>query len=231
MKKIIISILIIALIALTGCQTSENTINVEGSSEITVDPDQAEAWVGVSIVDVSADLAQQQVNTAINDIINSLKAAGISEDDISTEQLSIYEERRWESGKSTVVGWRATQTLKIKTTELTKVGQIVDIAVDNGANQINSINFGLSEEKEQEYKKQAIAQATTNAKEKAETIADSLGAKLGKIRSVSESGFYYRPYAYAMEKTIGDEAVAEAAQVLPGDVTVTARINIVYNIG
>jgi len=142
----------------------------------------------------------------------------------------LYEERRWENGKSTVVGWRATQTLKVKTTELNKVGSIVDIAVNNGANQINSINFGLSEEKEKEYKKQAIAAATVNAKEKAETIADSLGAELGSIRSVSESGFYYRPYAYAAAKTDAAEAAEEIAQVLPGDVTVTANINIVYNI-
>jgi hypothetical protein len=230
MQKIIFAILIIALTALTGC-TSENTINVEGSSEITVDPDEAEVRAGVSIVDVSADLAQNQVNSAINNIINALKDEGIAEDDMSTERLSLYEERRWENGKSTAVGWRATQILKIKTADLSKVGTIVDIAVDNGANQIDNINFGLSEEKEQEYKKQALAQATTNAKEKAETIADSLGVKLDRIKTVSESEFYFRPYAYAMEKTAGEAAVAEAAQVLPGDVEITARISIVYNIG
>ena len=229
-KKIIFVILAILLIALTGCQQG-NVINVDGDSEITVDPDQAEVWAGVSIVDVSADLAQAEVNKIINDIIDGLRYKGISEDDMSTERLSIYEERRYENGKSTVIGWRATQILKIKTTDLTKVGTIVDVAVDNGANQINNINFGLSEEKEQEYKKQALADATKNAKEKAETIADSLDVKLGKLKSVSESSFYYRPYAYAMEETVGAKAVQEAATVLPGDVTVTARISLVYNIG
>ena len=229
MRKIIIAVLIVALIALAGCAQG-NTLNVEGRSEITVDPDQAEVWVGVSIVDVSADLAQNQVNTAINDMIAALKKAGISENELSTEQLSLYEERRWEDGKSTVIGWRATQTLKAKTTDLTKVGTIVDVAVENGANQINNINFGLSPEKEAEYKKQAIAEATKNAKEKAETIADSLDAKLGSIRSVSESGFYYRAYAVPMADVALEKAVEESAQVLPGDVTVTANINIVYNI-
>jgi len=231
MRKIIISLLIIALIALAGCAQG-NTINVEGISEVTVDPDEAEIWVGASHVDVSADLAQNEVNKVINDMIAALKKAGISESDMSTERLSLYEERRYENGKSRVVGWRATQTLKVKTTDLDKVGTIVDIAVENGANQINNINFGLSSAKEAEYKKQAIADATTNAKEKAETIADSLGEKLGSIRSVSESGFYYRPYSYAVGKAdiAVEEAAAEIAQVLPGDVTVTARINIVYNI-
>ncbi|MBW2966705.1 SIMPL domain-containing protein [Candidatus Woesearchaeota archaeon] len=231
MKKIIFAVLIVALIGLAGCQQQGNVINVDGNSEITVDPDEAEVWAGVSVVDVSADLAQEEVNKIINDIVDGLRYKGISEDDMSTERLSIYEERRWEEGKSKVVGWRATQILKIKTTDMNKVGTIVDVAVDNGANQIQNINFGLSSEKEAEYKKQAIAEATKNAKEKAETIADSLGVRLGKIKTVSTSDYYYRPYAYAMEKASGDEAVAEAAVVMPGDVTVTARIILVYGIG
>ena len=114
-----------------------------------------------------------------------------------------------------------------------KVGKIVDIAVTNGANQINNINFGLSEEKEQEYKKQALAEATKNAKSKAETIAQSLDVKLGKIKSVSESSFRYMPYPVAMEaKAGGDFAIdeAEAAVVMAKDVTVTATISLVYNI-
>jgi len=232
MKKILMIFLVIALIVIAGCQVKEgNVIEVEGDSEISVEPDQAEVWAGVSVVKLTAEDAQNEANAVINDIIEGLRAEGIADEDIKTERLSLYEERQWENGKSTVVGWRATQTLKIKTTDLTKVGKIVDVAVDNGANQINNINFELSEEKEQEYKKQALAEATNNAKEKAETIADSLGVKLGKIKSVSEAEYYFRPYAYAMEKTVGTEAVAEAAAIMPGKVDVTAHISLVYNIG
>ena len=230
MKKIIFAVLIVVLIGLAGCGPG-NTINSSGNYEITVDPDEAEVWAGVSVVDVSADLAQNEVNKVMGDMINALKKAGISESDMSTEQLSIYEERRWEGGKSTVVGWRATQILKIKTTDLTKVGTIVDVAVENGANQINNINFGLSVEKENEYKTLALAEATKNAKEKAETIASSLDVKLKGIKSVSESGYYARPYAYVMEAKAGADVVAEAAQVMPGDVTVSANVNVIYYVG
>jgi len=232
MKKILMIFLVIALIVIAGCQVKEgNVIEVEGDSEISVEPDQAEVWAGVSVVKLTAEDAQNEANAVINDIIEGLRAEGIADEDIKTERLSLYEERQWENGKSTVVGWRATQTLKIKTTDLTKVGKIVDVAVDNGANQINNINFELSEEKEQEYKKQALAEATNNAKEKAETIADSLGVKLGKIKSVSEAEYYFRPYAYPMAEVAVEKAVAEAAAIMPGKVDVTAHISLVYNIG
>jgi len=233
MRKILTIILIIALIAMTGCvvqEKEENTIDVEGTSEISVEPDEAEVWVGVSIVKLNAEDAQTEANKVTNDIIDGLKAAGIAEEDIKTEQLSLYEERRWEEGQSKIVGWRATQTLKVKTADLTKVGTIVDIAVSNGANQIQNINFQLSEANEQKYKKQALAEATTNAKEKAETIADSLGVKLGKVKSASTAEYYFRPYTYALEAKAGVDMVEEAAQIMPGEVAVTARISLVYNI-
>ncbi len=231
-KNMLITFFVIALIALTGCQQGEgNTINVAGSSEITVEPDEAEVWAGISVVKDTAEEAQNEVNIAISAIVNGLVSKGISKEDIETENLNLYEERTWTQDEgSKLVGWRATQTLKIKTANLTKVGLIVDAAVSNGANQLNNINFQLSEEKEQQYKKQAIAEATKNAKEKAEAIAESLGTKLGKIKTVSESGYYAMPYAYAMAGMAVEEAAVKAATVLPGDVTVTANISMVYYI-
>jgi uncharacterized protein YggE len=163
-------------------------------------------------------------------MIDGLRYKGIAESDIATERLSLYEERTWENGKSTVVGWRAAQTLKIKTTDLNKVGAIVDVCVANGANQIQNINFGLSDEKEQEIKKQAIAEATANAKDKAEAIAESLDAKLGKVKTVSEAQHYYRPFMYGMEEVAVAKAVDEASAIMPDKVTVTGQVSLVYTI-
>lgn len=231
-RYILMTFFIIGLVALTGCQQGEgNTINVAGNSEINVEPDKAEVTAGISIVKETAEEAQGEANKVINDIIDGLRYKGISEDDIETERLYLHEERTWtEEEGSKLIGWRATQTLKIKTTDLTKVGLITDICVTNGANQINNINFGLSEEKENEYKQEALAEATKSAKSKAEAIAESLGVNLGKIKTVSESNYYARPYMYPMAEVAVEKAVEEAAQVLPRDVTVTANINLIYYI-
>lgn len=232
--KYLLAGMLIILISLTGCQQQENTINVEGNSEIKVQPDEAEVWAGISIVKDSAEEAQSEANKVINAIIDGLRYKGFDEKDIQTESLSLYEESTWTQDEgSKVIGWRASQTVKVKTTDMSKVGTIVDIAVKNGANQINNINFGLSKEKEQEYKQTALAEASKNAKSKAETIAQSLGVKLDKIKSVSESSFRYMPYPVSLEAKAGADMVeeAQAAAVMPRDVTVTATISLVYNIG
>ena len=224
--------LMIVLVALTGCfnlgESSDNIINVQGSSELTFQPDEAEVWAGIQVTKLTAEEAQNEAKGVINAIIAELKAKGYT--DIETERLSLYEDRRWEEGKSKVVGWRASQTLKISTTNLDKVGEIVDIAVTNGANQVQNINFGLSESLEQKYKKQALAEATKNAKEKAATIASSLGVKLGKVKNVSERNYFYNTYVRTLEAKAVDDMVAEAAQVLPQDVNVQGQISIIYHV-
>ena len=232
MKKLIIVILAIALLVFVGCQEEKSTVDVVGESVINTEPSQAEVWAGVSIVKDSAEAAQNEVNSIVNAMTNGLKDKGISEDDISTERLNLYEERQWENGKSITKGWRASQTLKIRTEDLSKVGEIVDVAVSNGANQLNDIYFSLTSDEEQNYKKEALAKATENAKEKAEVIADSLDAKLGKIVSVSEPNYNFMPYRYTLAEAGTDNAkiVEEAATIMPSDVEIKGRASIVYEI-
>jgi len=232
--KFLILGLALAMLVLAGCvqsNSTDNTINAAGNSELTLKPDQAEITAGVSILRATAKDAQDEASRINNAIIAALKAKGLTESEIQTESVNLYEDKSWENNQMVSNGWRATQTLKAKTKDLTKVGDIVDAFVTGGANQIDYINFGLSNEKEQEYKMKALADATANAKAKAETIATSLGVKLGKIKTVSESNYYYNPYRYDMMNVKAVPAAsAEAAQVLPKDVTVTASVNLVYSI-
>ena len=93
-KHTITAILVMMLISLVGCQQAEeNTINVEGNAEITVEPDEAEVWAGFSVVKDTAEAAQNEANKVISAIVDGLKQEGFSENDIQTERLNLYEER------------------------------------------------------------------------------------------------------------------------------------------
>jgi uncharacterized protein YggE len=218
----------LAVIILAGCM-QESTVNVQGTYQRDYHPDQATVSVGVSLLNETAENAQNQANKIINNIIDGLHSLGIQDKDIQTQQLSLYEEQSYTANRGTQpVGWRATQTLNVMTANLSMVGPIVDKATQSGANQINSINFGLSQAKDNEYRQEALAGASANAKTKAMAIADSLGEKLGGIKSVTESNFNYVPYTYNLQAALPQQAVSEAATVLPSDVTITATISVVY---
>lgn len=226
---------LVLLIFLAGCQidpADKETINVGGHAEMTVMPDLAKVYAGYSVVKPTAADAQAEADKVTNAIVDGLRYIGISENDIETENLILYEERVWVEADSQMknVGWRATQNLKIKTGDLTKVGDIVDVAVKNGANQINSVEFYLSASKDDDSKQLVLAKATQNAKSKAQTMADSLGVKLDKIVSASESNYGYRPFEYNMMNKDGAAAVSESAKVLPRDVSVSADMTLVYSI-
>ncbi len=237
---IISGTIIIAILLLIGTYAyfnqnlvNKSTIQAQGNSEITVAPDLARVYVGVSIVKPTAQEAQAYTNNVTNNVIAALKQMGISTSDIETESVSLYQQScPYDPSMSPgcTTGWTASQNLKVKTSDFTKVGTIVDVAVNNGANQINSVEFYLSSSKENEYKTQAIKEATASARTKAEAMASGSGVTLGKVVSVSENQYYALPYAYAMKNDAGVAAVQESATILPQDVTVTANVNVVYEI-
>ena len=237
-RNFLIALLVIVVVVLlllyiktpTTPSEQKSTLSVQGTSELTYDPDQATAYLGVSILKPNANDAQTESNKIINAIIDSLNDNGISEKDIETENLNLYEEKVYIASGYESNGWRANQNLKIKTKDFSKVGLIVDLAVKAGANQINNIAFGLSPEKEKEYKQDSIEDATKTARDKATVLAKSSGAKLKGIISISESGFYIQPYLYNMAGKGISTAVSESTRVLPKDVTVTSTVNIVYEI-
>jgi hypothetical protein len=206
--------------------STDNTIAVNANIEMQVDPDLAIVSLGVSHLRPTAAEAQQAVNVAMNAIVGALESEGISQDNIESTNISLSEERKWIRDELETVGWRASQTIIIKTTDLSLAGTVIDVSVDNGANQINGVTFSLSEESEREYRNEALEQAGELAKEKAEAISQGLDVRLGSVKSVSESGFYYTPYPAQYD--IKDDRENSTTVVIPGSVTVTATISVVY---
>lgn len=205
----------------------------------TVAPDLAKIYIGVSILKPTAQEAQDEENRIIKKIMDGLKSQGIPIENIETENINLYQETCFSpydsyalpDKKCNNTGYRAIQTLKIKTDDFSKIGSIVDAAIKNGANQINNVEFYLSSAKENEHRQKAISEATKNAQQKAEAMAAGTGAKLGRIKSISENQYYSTPYLYGMRNNIaGDAAVQEAATITPQSVSISASVSMTYSV-
>ena len=86
--------------------------------------------------------------------------------------------------------------MKVTTQNLEKVGKLIDVAVDNGANDIERVSFGLTKEKEKDIKQQAMILASSDAKDKAVALATNLEVTMLKPISISESNFVYQPFNF-----------------------------------
>lgn len=233
MKKIsshiIIAVLVIIILLGTFYFYNKDTQTVEviGNARMSVMPDEALVYLQIETRDKSAEEAKNKNALITANVISSLTNIGIAQESIQTENYNIYPEYDYEKGRD-ITGYIASNYIKVITKDFTSVGKIVDSSVNSGA-LINYINFELSTEKSNEYKKLVLAEASKDSKEKAQAIADGLDKKLGSLISISSSDYNYMPYLLYREGTAQD-AKAAATNIQPRNLEVSASINAKYKI-
>jgi uncharacterized protein YggE len=120
-------------------------------------------------------------------------------------------------------------TVYVTVRDLTKLGDLLDTAVQAGANNINSVQFDVAEK--DEALKQARAEAVKDAEAQAQSLAQAAGLSLGEIQSISF--FDVQPYPLFDGKGGGGmaaEAAAAAVPIQPGQLTFTVSVNVTYEL-
>jgi len=100
--------------------------------------------------------------------------------------------------------------------------------LDSGANRINFLNFTLRDESQ--ARSQAIALAAKDAQTQADSLAKSLGVKLGPVvKATTEAEARPLPVMRASAGMMSSMAAAPTP-VQPNEVTVPATVSITYQI-
>lgn len=155
------------------------TIKVSGNGSVTTKPDVAILSLGVVVEDEKLQIAQQQNALISNRVINELKKIGINQNQIETISYTIDQIYDYPNGKKIFRGYKVKHMLKITIKDISKVGEVIDVATQNGANIINNIEFTISNK--DFYYNIALKKATKNARKKAIEIAKTLGVNINKI--------------------------------------------------
>lgn len=221
--------LIVGILIILSQIGEKNTISSTGNSQMTVAPDRAIVYLLIEARSKSADDTKNQNAVISTNVLNSLDKIGISKDQIETENYNIYPEYDWTNNQQTLKDYVASNNIKITSKDFTNVGKIIDASVDAGS-LVSYINFELSNEKTNEYKKQALAKASEDAKQKAESIANGLGKKLGNLVSVSSSDFNYMPYPLYRAEVSGVSVKEVATNIQPKNLDITATVTVSYAI-
>ncbi|MBN1431246.1 MAG: SIMPL domain-containing protein [Methanomicrobiaceae archaeon] len=240
-KIILVSVMLVLIAAIAGTASAadsseDKTISVSGTGKVTSAPDTVIISIAVETENTDAYQAQQQNAEKMNAVVNSLKAIGLTDDEIETSGYNIYS---YTSGDDSVFGskkkiYKVTNTIKVTSSKVDMAGEIIDNAVSAGANNINYISFTLSDEKSNQLRSQALDAAVSQAASDAKSVASALGVTVMGVKSVNV-GASYTPVRYdsgyneiAMYKTADAAGSAVPTAVQPGDVDVTASVSIVY---
>lgn len=221
--------LILALFLLVGQSymlTSQNAerevISVSGKSEMSVQPDEAEIYLTITTENNDAQKAQEENKVLSAKVIESLKAQGIDEKNIETQNFRLNENydydyypyvKTLEVEEKVVPQYEAVHTLKVKTSELNSIGTLIDVSIKAGANGVNNIQYTLSDELESQVRAQSLDKAILAGKDKAEAMTNTLQVSLGKVTNIQENNYYYSPYSFAANVKADSFDGAEAASL------------------
>jgi uncharacterized protein YggE len=199
------------------------------TGEARITPDRATVYIGVqtraqTAAQAGAENAQKQ-----RAVIDTLRAMGIPNEQISTINYNVYPEQVYhpERGDRTpkIVGYNVTNTVRVEVRKLDQLGPLLDAVLAKGANSINSLDFYASNQ--DEARRTALAAAVARARGDAEALARGAGGTLGELLEVSSAPMMGPPQPYRMMLGEAKQMASDVTPINPGEqtltVTVTAR--------
>ena len=212
---------------ITSSEIPEAKIQVSATGTTNMNPDMATVSAGVVTQGKTAREAMFGNATKMTRVFEELEAAGIEKKHITTSQLSLKPKYNYQNRQAPKIdGYEARNTVSAKTYNLDDVGAMLDALVKAGVNNINGVQFSIKDSKAARDK--AREDAIREAREKAESMASAAGVKLGKLKSLSESGGNFRPQpvAYALEA----RSAGASTPVAAGEQAISVTVNMSYDI-
>jgi uncharacterized protein YggE len=210
--------------------SSDRVITTSATGEVLVAPDMAQISIGVQTQSPDVKAAQAQNAVIMDNIVNALLGAGLEKNDIQTTGYSIYPvyENNPMGLTPKIQYYQVTNTVQITVRDVNRVGEIIDIAVSNGANQANGISFTLSDEKARAVRNVALQEAVVQARADADTVAAATGVQILGVRDISV-GASYPPIRYDSYSAAGSgNSQKVPTPIQPGQITESAQVTITY---
>jgi hypothetical protein len=210
------------------------SVTIMGQGKVTYNPDLAIVTLGVQIDKVTKpEEALSRLNTKVDSIIKAIKSLNIKDENIQTQNYSLYPQYDYKDNVSTVSGYNANQQLVIKVVDYdkdpNKLNQVIAAASKAGVNQINSLIFDASNFND--LKQEARVKAISDAKDKSVILAATAGVKLKKIVGWYEN--FISPVAAYQEYGkggLGGGTAAASAEIPAGSREIIVEVGVNYNI-
>lgn len=212
----------------------QRTINVNGSAEMEVVPDEIYVQVDLREYDKKNN-GKVDIETIKNNFLNACKSIGLNDSDLSIQGYQGWDGNYWwyKKNKKQNPDLKATISYWVKLSSTKKMDELVN-KLDDEATQ-NFFIAKVDHSKMDEFKKQLKIQAIKAAKDKAIYLAAALNENVGEaitINDPNEVGNYPRPiYANAMMKQnmeVADQAAEPPMNVDFKKIKLQFDVNVVF---
>jgi uncharacterized protein YggE len=174
-------------VTLAAQDNNTQGITVSGEGKVSGVPDTAVLSLGVSSLKPTVKEARDDAASTMQNVINAIKGDGVADKDVQTTQYNISPEYDFSpNGPQKLTGYRVTNTVTVKVHDVNNTSKVLDDVTAAGGDivQVQGITFTI--DNPETLQDQARGEAVTDAKARAQRIADTAGVKLGAPISISE---------------------------------------------
>jgi uncharacterized protein YggE len=200
------------------------TLTVQGTGVVNLDPDMAIVTLGVREVSKDVGEALAAVSQKLTQVVERLRELGVTDEDIRTNAISVYEDFSYGSMDEDV-HYAAENSISVTLHDIGSAGETIDAAFGAGASTFSETRFNASDA--DDAKKRALELSVENARTKADVLAAAAGMKITGIASIAEQDAGYSVFAAsnryeaAMEKAEADVTTPVFSEQIQVSATVT----------
>lgn len=235
MKNLLVLLLCFTVLSIMtttafAAETKSPTLSVNGEGIVEAAPDRAAISIGVVTQDKDAARAQSANAKAAQDVINSIVALGVERKNINTSDYSFRPTYRQEANRQSILsGYEVRNTVHVMLDDLELVGKVIDTALNHGANNIDSLDFGIKNRKK--LQDEALVLAIRDARQRADLVARELGKTITGVQDISIN--LGGVGAMRMNKMYAMAAMADMESSTPieaGTLSCSASVHIIYTL-
>ena len=212
-------------------------ISVYGMGKVPVIPDVAIISVGVESRNASVKMATSEASKSMNRMIDTLRKAGIQENEIMTQNFNISPQYRWVDhvgadgsryNEQILTGYVVSNEASVRTRELNSLGALIDDLVVAGGKlvRIRGIQFSVADSKH--FQKVARELAMEDASEKANQYALAGNVLLGSPIYIGETNS--SPLLPNLGRAELGMATVESTPILTGELEISTQLHVIFDI-
>lgn len=210
----------------------ENSFQVQGSAKRKATPDQATIILGTKLTGNNPTELQNEGHQKINQAINNIKALGVKEENISTNNYSLTPLKN--SDNTNIINYEIDVNVRVLIENTKPEDKLINdvITAGNSAklNEVRQLSFVISNH--EEIQDELRLEAIEDAKSKATALADKAGLKIGEIKNIN-SGNDYVPLLQENARTISapaSDTIVDPIRIEPGQYEISAQVTLLYEI-
>ncbi len=202
-------------------------ITVSGKSENTLEAQRAEVNLSIKIVKKEMSQSHAALTGTLSSLEKELKTIGLAAKDIKRSLVLQGAEYNWEKESQVLKGYYAECYVDVMVNDIRKMADVYRTLA--GHKDITIQGTAFKRDDEFELRKAEFEKALLAAKKKAEFMAQTLGARIGKVHSIQEVGSenWLEARAYTNVTGKGD---AGGSQTNYGTIKITARVTVEFEL-